>query len=773
MTTVARLQNLTAVKRIDRGSYGIVYRADDRAALKASSNSAGDTSVLGGGDVSLVDDERVPAETGDATLGRAELVEAMILRRAAALNAPHIVRLDALCFDSFINGRQHALVLQLQLAQCSLTAFANEHPDRLGDASIRRKILRDTVQAVHFLHTQLGAVHVDIKPGNILVNTAGDFLLPADDIDPALADASYLPYCRLADFGMSTMPALAVHGHGAAAYTFAYRPPELFDDLRAPTLLRATTDAAAALRNESCFAGPVRGDAAMAPKPLRSAAHIFTTPPATTQHSAAVGKATPSLYCVDETLAPSPAGAVAEHCCSSEAANAAAKRLAVPQPVLPSPLRWPAPQRSPAPLVQANPARHENVTRALFASDVWALGSVALFLATLGQHPVERLFQWYVKAKFTETDNASLQPDHRVQLCAWHKLVAEQQKPPGGADLYAFDSILQHFQTAVLPRSVGPAPPTLQTLDQVLDQAHAGAGDDEYDLIVDCLQFDPRARPTAQQLLAYEFFTVARGDDDDKDGGATAGGARKRLRSSSRLAAKRVPSHSSLGFALHMQRTLKPTPALAVPASVYAETVQLLWKMCERFRFSYKTALLAVIYMQQSVATWCAALSCNEWTTAERSVHVAVCVLVAALVYEPRHLFDSERLVDAFGAECGFASGDVADWQRALCEALDFHFDFPSLAVFIDESLVATGTMRDFASSDRSSPHSATLLGQVTRLALHSYTHLSASESVMTALALLQRNNFTAAFQHLLLASGQKRAAVDATRRLIDAILDH
>lgn len=708
-TSVPRLSNFEVVKKISTGAYGVVFQQNEQFALKASTEIEIDDTNSSSAEFQVDDaDNNALNATVELPLARSEMIEAMILQRAATLTCAQIVKLNKLFFDCLIDGKQFTMGLQMELAECSLIDFYRQRRHiSLDGVAIRRSVMSDVAKAVHFLHSRLRVQHCDLKPANILVKSI------STDIE-----------CRLADFGMSTTPHFATHGHGAMSYSFAYRPLELFDNLKTgPELLIATPQLCSVLQNMSCFDMP----AVDTPLQENSASHLQQPAAVVATHNNGL-----DLSC-EEELQDSPSTPT-----KSSQINKEQQEIT----------------NSFATLVQADENHYRRVTRALFASDIWALGSILLFLQTSGQHPVEQSFFWLRKSLFSQHITNNLQPDLRVQIYAWHQLLSNHQQ---NQELYVFEKFVEHFETAVASQSEESLL-DIQSIDSLF-QEFGIENVDEMDLLLSCLQFDPRLRPTSEQLCQHAFLNASVVADSSSSSTNSSNG-KKRTRSSLRNVAK-INKQTVLCNIQYSIDCMKQT-AKTTRFSYYDSSCQLLWRLCVNFKFCYKTAILAIAYLQQTAHN-ISKLPYDTWTSSHRNVHVAVCVLMAAVLYETRHSFDSDRLVEQFGQQCGFSHRDLADTQRLFCEAVQFRFDMPTCAIFIDEALLATNSFSDM--------NVALLATDIFNLAARSYSFLSVSESLSTAMAFLKRYRCEKALQHLLHVSGCDESSVDKTQTLLDKIL--
>mmetsp|Transcript_19119 Transcript_19119/g.48708 ORF Transcript_19119/g.48708 Transcript_19119/m.48708 type:complete len:345 (-) Transcript_19119:2243-3277(-) len=143
------LEDCQLLERIGKGSFGKVYRADLPYALGTGSCAI---------KVCAADTE---AERTAVTR------ECAFLRRAAAHS--NIVRFLGVCSLPAARGKM-AIVLELCL--CSLADLVRQRGRPLPDVVVLA-VAWSVASALHFLHTEMGALHRDVKCTNLLLSTTG------------------------------------------------------------------------------------------------------------------------------------------------------------------------------------------------------------------------------------------------------------------------------------------------------------------------------------------------------------------------------------------------------------------------------------------------------------------------------------------------------------------------------------------------------------------------------------------------------------------------
>jgi serine/threonine protein kinase len=182
-----RLKNLIKVREVGRGSSGVVYRVQDRLngriwALK---------------EVPLNADEEKRRMTIDE------------LRTAYGINHVHIVS----CHEVFFSKGVFSLVMDY-MDGGSLLDSLKAAGGRLMPLDALAHVARSISLALMYLHEDVGVVHRDVKPGNILLSSSGEV--------------------KLADLGICTRPgelralSYSVDGEAATAWvgTVTYMSPE-------------------------------------------------------------------------------------------------------------------------------------------------------------------------------------------------------------------------------------------------------------------------------------------------------------------------------------------------------------------------------------------------------------------------------------------------------------------------------------------------------------------------------------------------------------------
>jgi len=656
--------------------------------------------------------DRAVLKTQACPLVRAELIESMILKKAAEQNRGNtIVRLRKVFLDSFIDSTQHPVILQLDLARCTLQDFITKQKDKVVVADNRRRIVKNIVDALVFLHTELGMQHGDLKTSNVLV----------------VFDGSAWS-CQLADFGLATSPQFAAHGTASTTYSFARRAPELFDDLcQKPVLIREGPVAHAALANMSCFDEPAEINEMLLSARVEEFSKRqceFQTPPSNKYTSVNSTPETVSLHC-NETL-------------DSESPPVVTKQPIVQNDFV-------------APLAQATERRHHNVTRAMLESDIWGLGSLILNVWSLGKHPIQECAVFWTEYTFSK----DLQSDRRAQLYYWYRfLVSEQFSNETWPLLFDFRAIVTHFELFFKSQIDNDLHPTLRTLNDIAQSI--GASADEIDFLIGCLQFVPSDRPNVHQLTSHNF--LAKNCDTEKLASKTDGNgdSRKRKLANSidytpKLAF--VPGEKRFRF-VQMESLLR---CVITEASGDLERYNLIletvlsWSY--NYFFSYKTVFLAMAYCMRTfekVVPWQ-----NRLKPAWCKAHAIACLLLAVSIYENRHEAHidniSQRELD--NGDLPFVADDLTRMQRLIIKALDFNFNICTAAVLIDASLLQASQSCDETVFIEPLTKAEMMLSARKMLSHRQFA--CPTNAVSSALALLKYHNLTEAHDILLAASGR------------------
>lgn len=653
---VMRRQSFEATSRISAGTYATVYEHQGRIALKASSNLRASAGL--DGDVDTNSEHNNLGETANELLRRAELIEAMILRRFSLQKHANVACADQIFFDSYVQNVQFSLVLQLDLATGSLVEFMTKKGKDI-DEQMCKRFLKQIANGIDALH-QHKICHGDLKPGNILVKTTADDRL----FDVVLAD-----------FGLSTMPLFAVHGHAAETYTFGHVAPECCDGFQTePALIRNTAEAQSILCSFSCFADPLSSQSTLG---------------------------------ADETLS----------------------------------------EESGAPR-QANRFRFQNVTKATTASDIWAFGSIAIFLFSRGKHPINKhCFQWIDDVCFSSQETHIYRACSRLQLSVWYVFLKQHQKRTNWQLVFDFEAVSNDFKaymTRMYKKEFSfDSDSTLDTLELINSTG--------LDLVYSCLQFLPTERPEIADICEHAFFSEQ--DESAKRGRKRSNGQIDSIR-------KKLRNTKTSMSSFLVSRCCNSRPSLRLP--FYQETVQMLLKVSTVFGFSLKSILLACNYFHLVVPNLDKRKSMELWTKNFCFSLAVTCLLIAVSLFEVRHevSFDIIDLVQHFAEEYNFKHAHIAKLQRTVAEILDFEFDIPTVAHVIDLALCETETFHLMPKT--------MLVSKVLSLLQTSEAQFFASQTIPLALALLKRFDCTAAFEKLLCLSGRHRSSVDMTLKLID-----
>ncbi len=184
-----RLKNLIKVREVGRGSSGVVYRVQDRQSSR----------VWALKEVLLQADEEKRRMTIDE------------LRTAYGINHAHIVS----CHEVFYSRGVFSLVMDY-MDGGSLLDSLKAAGGRLMPLDALAHVGRSISLALMYLHEDVGVVHRDVKPGNILLSSSGEV--------------------KLADLGICTRPgelralSSSVDGEAAPATawvgTVTYMSPE-------------------------------------------------------------------------------------------------------------------------------------------------------------------------------------------------------------------------------------------------------------------------------------------------------------------------------------------------------------------------------------------------------------------------------------------------------------------------------------------------------------------------------------------------------------------
>ena len=674
--TVSHRKSFDDLRRLSAGTYATVYRKDKKNALKASCNlriSAGLS-----GDVENDVEVQNFGDTAKDVLKRSELIEAMILTRFFGKKHPNLLSAEEIFFDSFVGHKQFSLILQLQLASGSLDHMMRQNQLQFT-AEKKCSLLKDITNGVAALHNLFGVCHGDLKPGNILIHIEKNGEWRA----------------WIADFGLSTFPAFAVHGHAAECYTFGHVPPECCDRFhRKPFLIRDSIEANACLCSFSCFASPVKQ---------------------TYDEKNANSMQTPDS---------SPSAAVS-----------------TPELILQRPR-------------QANSEYFNHITKANLASDIWALGSIALFLS-LGKNPiVEACVGITNRAGLSDVEEISFNFNHRAQMAMWFHALRAHQTSKEWEKVFDFDAVSRNFFSLYAQFTRSNIMPHLIDLDSLLCEKSS----QEIDFIFSCLQFLPDQRASIDELCKHPFFLQKSETSaiEEKVGQKR----RSDAQSNQQLKKKQEKKFSLLSVAI--TRSLEITQnVIAMP--FHSSTMKLLVDICAHFRFSYKSLFLANAYIQFSASRILSEYDVSnlDWTEKNCKIHAVTCLLLAISLFEPRHdaIFDPMNVVEEFGSQHEFKMDDLATFQRLLIDCIQFEFDIPTVATFIDLSLSETKTTHKMPAD--------TLVAKLITLLQSSESLFSCPQAISLALALLKKFDCIEAFEHLLRISGRRKTSINKMINLI------
>lgn len=706
---------------ISSGTYANVFGTGS-IALKASSNLR----MSAGIDAYVEDDASNLGDTAKDVLKRSELIEAMILYRFSRHKNPNVAFSDQIFFDSFVGSRQFSLILQLERARGSLIDYIGKGSK--FEFTKRVKMVGDLAKGVFALHNLLGVSHGDLKPGNVLVEL----------------DENNMPHCRIADFGMSTLVLFAVHGHAAEVYTYGHVAPECCDRLHCPPyLIQASPEAVSTLCSFSCFAAPVLSKSLPVAPPSTPQSNLYcdeTLPNGESENFITPTTSQTTIESTPETVTSS----------TSFPVNVTISKFAPAVATSSSSLFSFKPARP----QQANSVVYENTTNAWLSSDIWALASIIIFIASNGDHPViDHCFDFMRNIKVTRNLESVHQLNSRVQMAMWYVALKNHQRTDTWSKVFNFKELADDFQDVTSSlRGFAKNLPNI-SLDADLKDAKST----ELDLIYSCMQFLPTERLTIEQVCQHPFLNPPMPNTSAKKVG------RKRRQSLCiEPQVKKVKQQQFDGLLSLALTRLQNFSLKFIKMPFHNQVTRLLMDICMHFKFSSKSLILANAYIYYSATkivttNGIPATELPAWTLENCKIHAITCLLLATSLFEPRHdtVVEVLDIVVKFGEEHKFTLAEIATCQRLLVEVLDFEFDIPNATILIDFSLSATNTTHLMPQSQ--------LVSTVTDILMDSPSMLCTSQAVLLALALLKRFDCKDAFQHLLKLSGAKLAMVKQT----------
>ena len=711
-----------ALQRLSSGTYSTVYLKEDRNALKASNNLRMDAGLDG----DVTNDEKNYNETKKNVLKRSELMEAMILMAISCKKHENLLSAEAIFLDSFVGQKQFSLLLELELAHGSLDNLILNQPLQFTGER-KRLILKDITKGVAALHQMFGVCHGDLKPANILIRVQKD---------------SQIWHACIADFGLSTLAAFAVHGHAAESYTFGYVPPECCDALQsAPFLIRDTKEANLFLSHISCFAKPVSGDFFGSNRDEISLQKSQESIICSTSNTAAVfSEKKSSLYCT-ESLDKTPMPTV--HLSDFKTATPELMQNLRPQ--------------------QANYATFENVTKVNLASDVWALGSIALFLTLSGEHPISKVYQIIMNSlPRLVQERIDSQLLHRMEMTFWFFALQEHQFSKDWQIVFDFEAVSMNFF-----KCFGiPLAPQLTDLNLLLCEKSVL----ESDFIYGCLQFLPDQRLSIETLCNHAYFEEKVSEQKE---------TRSKKRSSDHcnlaLPKKKILRSNKAGllslvFTRYLELGMLHKNNIQMP--FHWSKMKLLVEICSKYKYSYQSLFLANAYIQLSAnrivngtkdEVQCKSNASDNqhdvpvgWSEKNCKIHAVTCLLLAVSLFEPRHdaIVGFKDVVGDFGEQHNFSESEIAQSQRLLIDCLNFQFEVPTVATFIHLALLETKTTHCMPSELLCTELVAHLCDPDSKL-------FSCSQADLLALAMLKKYKCKEAFEHLLSITKRQKSLIN------------